>query len=104
MLAILVLFASVSGRVRSQDAPPAQAPPTDGEVALRQIAAPFAALRTFQAKFVQTQSWVGMDEVAEYRGVLSISRPNRFRIEYSEPKGHLQVSDGTQVWTYVPGN
>jgi outer membrane lipoprotein carrier protein len=36
--------------------------------------------------------------------VLSIARPNRFRIEYTDPKGHVQVSDGTQVWTYVPEN
>lgn len=77
---------------------------SEGEQALEQIATPFRALRTFQAKFVQTQQWVGMDDAAVFRGVLSISRPNRFRIEYTDPKGHVQVSDGTQVWTYVPEN
>lgn len=77
---------------------------SEGEEALEQIAAPFSALRTFQADFVQTQRWIGMDETVQYKGVLSIARPNRFRIEYTDPKGHLQVSDGTQVWTYVPEN
>lgn len=45
-----------------------------------------------------------MDEDLVYTGTLYLLRPNRFRIQYQEPKGHVQVSDGTQVWTYVPEN
>lgn len=99
---------TASAAVTEAAPPPAHDEPSgsysEGERALWQIATPFRALRTFQAKFVQTQSWVGMDDEPQYKGVLSIARPNRFRIEYTDPKGHVQVSDGTQVWTYVPEN
>jgi len=75
-----------------------------GARALRAVAEPFQALETFRAEFVQSQEWIGSDEPTFYRGNLYIQRPGQFRIEYSEPKGHLQVSDGTHVWTYVPEN
>lgn len=77
---------------------------TPGEKLLRAVAEPFRKLRTFEADFLQDQTWVGSDDVAHYRGTLFLMRPNRFRIEYQDPKGNVQVSDGTQVWTYVPEN
>lgn len=82
----------------------AETPGTPGEIVLAAVARPFLALESFQADFVQTQHWVGMDEPAISNGTLYLLRPNRFRIEYREPKGHLQLSDGRVVWTYVPEN
>lgn len=77
---------------------------TPGAKALARVAAPFQALATFRAEFIRLDRWVGMDEPTEYRGTLYLMRPNRFRIAYRVPEGHVQVSDGTQVWTYVPEN
>ncbi|MFN8549401.1 MAG: outer membrane lipoprotein carrier protein LolA [Candidatus Eisenbacteria bacterium] len=82
----------------------AEASPTPGELSLAAVASPFLALDSFQADFVQTQHWVGMDEPAVSKGTIFLLRPNLFRIEYREPKGHLQLSDGKVVWTYVPEN
>lgn len=75
-----------------------------GETLLRAVSGPFLALDTFQAGFEQTQHWVGMDEPTVSKGTLYLKRPNLFRIEYTEPKGHLQLSDGKTVWTYIPEN
>jgi outer membrane lipoprotein carrier protein len=84
---------------------PAPAPPsTPGATALREVAGLLLGLDSYQAEFEQTQDWVGMDAPASARGTLYLRRPNLFRIEYAEPKGHLQVSDGTRVWTWVPEN
>ena len=78
--------------------------PTAGELALAAIARPFLALESFQADFVQSQDWVGMSEPTLSKGTLYLKKPNLFRIEYHEPAGHLQLSDGKSVWTFVPEN
>jgi outer membrane lipoprotein carrier protein len=78
--------------------------PTPGAAALREIAGLLLGLDSYQAEFEQTQEWVGMEAPAKARGTLYLQRPNLFRIAYSEPKGHLQVSDGSSVWTWVPEN
>lgn len=88
----------VTSEVKAQ----AKSRETPGEIALRRVAVPFLSLDSFRAEFVQTQFWVGMEDSTVSRGRLLLKRPNRFRIEYREPKGHLQVSDGRSVWTYVP--
>ncbi len=94
-LPALGLLLWLPAAARSQESP--------GERALHAISARFADLATFEADFTQTQSWVGSDPV-ESRGTLYIKRPNLFRLQYTEPPGHLQVSDGKIVWTYVPEN
>ena len=77
---------------------------TPGAAALREISGLLLGLDSYQAAFEQTQEWVGMDAPAAARGTLYLRRPNLFRIEYEQPKGHLQVSDGSRVWTWVPEN
>ena len=79
-------------------------PLSSGAMALREIAGLLLGLDSYQAEFEQTQEWVGMDAPAAARGTLYLCRPNLFRIEYAQPKGHLQVSDGSRVWTWVPEN
>ncbi len=77
---------------------------TPGARLLAEVSIPFFSVSRFRAEFVQTQEWVGMDDPAFYRGTLFLDRPNKFRIEYAEPAGHLQVCDGKRVYTYVPEN
>ncbi len=82
--------------------------PVSGESAggalLQRVSERFLALTTFEADFEQSQIWVGMESPQVSTGKLYLARPNRFRLEYSQPKGHVQVSDGERVWTYVPAN
>ena len=82
----------------------AEPPLSAGAQLLAQIVADLQSLETFRAEFEQRQEWVGMDPTPAYRGTLSLLRPNRFRLEYREPAGHLQVSDGKKVWTFIPEN
>jgi outer membrane lipoprotein carrier protein len=77
---------------------------SEGEKLLHRIAQGVSGLATFQAEFVQTQRWIGMDASPSYKGTLYLKRPNLFRMEFEEPRGHVQVSDGRTVWTYIPEN
>lgn len=55
--------------------------------------------------FEQINSWVDVPESGDVsKGTLWASDGNRLRMEYSDPKGHMLVSDGTRVWVYVPEN
>lgn len=54
------------------------------------------------AEFVQVNRWVVFDEPDTARGQLTVAFPNRFRLEYSHPPGHLVGSDGRHVWTFLP--
>ncbi len=103
--AVPALPADVPARTTDPAASAAsETPDTPGAAALREVAGLLLGLDSFEATFEQTQEWVGMDAPARARGTLYLRRPNLFRIEYDEPKGHLQVSDGDRVWTWVPEN
>jgi outer membrane lipoprotein carrier protein len=109
LLAVVLLLRPSAPALAAADVPPdapahAAAPATPGAAALRDVAAMLLGLETYRAEFEQTQEWVGMEAPPAARGTLYLCRPNRFRIEYEEPEGHLQVSDGTRVWTWVPEN
>jgi outer membrane lipoprotein carrier protein len=99
---LLLGLAGASARAAAGQAPAVATTP--GEAALREIAGQLLGLESFRADFEQSQEWIGMESPAMAKGTLYLHRPNLFRIEYAEPKGHLQVSDGTQVWTWVPEN
>jgi outer membrane lipoprotein carrier protein len=108
LAAALFLWAGGAARAQSPTAAPGGASAavaiTPGAAALREVAGLLLGLDSYQAEFEQSQEWVGMDAPATARGTLFLRRPNLFRIEYTEPKGHLQVSDGGRVWTWVPEN
>lgn len=55
-----------------------------------------------QADFVQVNHWLVMEEPDSARGTLTLEPPHRFRLEYSEPPGHLIGCDGEFVWTVIP--
>lgn len=77
---------------------------SDGERLLDRLAELYLGMETLRIEFIQKQSWVGMEDTPPWRGRLLLRRPDRFRIEYEEPEGHVQVGDGERVWTYVPEN
>jgi len=68
-----------------------------------EVARSVLSLETYQASFRQTPRWVAVDTESEaWLGTIYLKRPAFFRIEYTKPEGHLQVCDGTTVFTYVP--
>ncbi len=55
---------------------------------------------TYFAEFYQVILDEGLFLVEESVGLLWLSRPNRFRWEYSEPFAQTIVSDGINIWEY----
>lgn len=75
-----------------------------GRRLLERLAGVYLSMETLRIDFTQTQDWVGMEDSPPWKGRILLMRPDKFRIEYEEPEGHLQVGDGERVWTYVPEN
>ncbi|WP_127477360.1 outer membrane lipoprotein chaperone LolA [Sulfurivermis fontis] len=70
---------------------------TDGKARLDTF---FKGLKTMRAEFVQTLVDAEQRVKEESEGVLLLSRPGRFRLDYSKPYSQLYVADGTKVWMY----
>jgi len=58
--------------------------------------------RAFRSSFLQLSYWAAFDEADTSSGTLSVAPPDRFRLEYEQPAGHLIGSDGRFVWTTLP--
>jgi len=58
--------------------------------------------QTLQVKFAETYSGLGRGPRTE-SGVLYLRKPGRMRWEYTQPSGKLFVSDGKDVFLYLPG-
>jgi outer membrane lipoprotein carrier protein len=61
-----------------------------------------ANLKTLSASFVQVVRNKQGDITDRATGRLSISRPDRFRWDYSEPYEQVIVADGRKLWLYDP--
>ncbi len=72
------------------------------EALLQRVREAYADVRSLRASFVQHNEWEIMEPAESYAGKVYLTRGGLLRIEYVEPEGHLLVSDGTWVWTYVP--
>jgi len=65
----------------------------------------YSGVRCLAMEFEQINSLEDMPDGGDVsKGRLWAAGGNRLRMEYSEPKGHLLVCDGTRVWVYVPEN
>jgi outer membrane lipoprotein carrier protein len=59
-------------------------------------------LKTLQSDFSETYRGVGADRTET--GTLLLKKPGKMRWEYRSPKEKLFVSDGRDVWFWVPGD
>jgi outer membrane lipoprotein carrier protein len=57
-------------------------------------------LRTLQADFTEIYRGAGAERVES--GTLWLKKPRKMRWEYRSPKEKLFISDGKQVWFYLP--
>jgi len=60
----------------------------------------FKGLSTMRAEFVQTLMDAEQNVKEESEGVLLLSRPGRFRLDYHSPYSQVYVADGERVWMY----
>ncbi len=81
---------------------PAQADEKRDQEVVGRVREAYAKVHTLRASFVQVNNWEIVSPDAAYEGRIHLSRDGRIRIEYTEPDGHLLVSDGDWVWTYIP--
>ena len=58
-------------------------------------------LRSLQTEFTEIYSGAGMERTES--GTLQLKKPGKMRWEYRSPREKLFVSDGHNVWFYVPG-
>ena len=60
----------------------------------------FAEVRSFQGDFLQTV-WGEDGRLAQTaRGSVALSRPGRFRFQYTQPHRQLILADGKYLWVY----
>lgn len=57
-------------------------------------------LDTMEANFIQTLYNPRGELVEESRGTMRLSRPGRFRLQYTNPYEQLYVADGKRIWMY----
>ena len=62
----------------------------------------FAALKTFSADFEQQVIGEQGERLQTARGHMWISRPGKFRWDYTEPDTQMLLGDGRRVWNYDP--
>jgi len=60
----------------------------------------FKGLKTMRAEFVQTLVDAEQRVLEQSEGVLLLSRPGRFRLDYLKPYSQVYVADGSKVWMY----
>ncbi|MFN8583625.1 MAG: outer membrane lipoprotein chaperone LolA, partial [Gemmatimonadaceae bacterium] len=64
----------------------------------------YAQVRTARASFEQTITNSLTGSTLSSRGEFQQARPDRFVFRFAEPKGDVIVSDGKQVWIYLPSS
>jgi chaperone LolA len=70
------------------------------DVGLQRVQRFLTGMQGLQAQFHQTLSDGKGAVTSESNGTLAISRPNRFRWDYTDPYKQLIVADGTRIWLY----
>ena len=63
----------------------------------------FSQTHTLRAHFSETVKNANAATVKQSSGTLAISKPGRFRWDYTKPYRQLIVADGNKLWLYDPG-
>jgi len=69
---------------------------------LKQVEQRYNRAETLQVRFAETYTAAGRSSRTE-TGLLSLRKPGRMRWDYTSPAGKLFVSDGKNLYLYVPG-
>ncbi len=93
-LGALLIIVCSAARLQAQDA---------GAILDRAVTA-YGNVTTLRADFVQRihDPMLGSDETS--RGEFIQQRPNKFAMRWSQPRGDLILSDGHDLWVYLPSS
>jgi outer membrane lipoprotein carrier protein len=84
-------------------APPAgQAAAQDGAAILQRTAEVYQDLRSMRADFTMLVNNPLLRSRTNSRGTLYQRRPDRIKLDFSEPEGDVIVGDGTYFWLFYP--
>lgn len=64
----------------------------------------YKGVRSMRATFEQTLSNAVTGTTATARGEMLVQRPGRIAIRFTDPAGDQIVSDGKQMWVYLPSS
>jgi len=95
LAALLAAGASVAAQPAGRPAP---------EALGRSIQARYDTIRDFSANFTHTYVGGVLRKRLVERGTLQVKRPGRMRWTYSWPEEKVFVSDGSQVYSYIPAD
>jgi len=95
--ALLAALTAGLGPVRAAE----RQAPTASDLAA-QVQRRYASIRDFSADFVQTYQGGVLRQKTTERGTLLIKKPGRMRWTYTAPEKKEFVSDGRQLYSYLP--
>jgi len=72
--------------------------------AIKAIESKYRAVNDLTADFTQETKIELLDKTVKKKGLFQYKRGGRLRIEYAGKGGKHYVSDGTTLWTYIPGD
>jgi outer membrane lipoprotein carrier protein len=82
--------------------PAAQAPSESPEQLAGRIQARYDTIRDFEADFVQSYQGGLLRTTTTEQGTVAIKRPGRMRWVYTKPERKEFVSNGQQIYSYMP--
>lgn len=100
LLALSAIGLAMAITVTSGAQPPAR---SASDVA-RAVQQRYDSIRDFTAKFVHTYEGGVLRKKVTERGEVQIKKPGRMRWEYTNPEKKLFVSDGSQIYSYIPAD
>jgi outer membrane lipoprotein carrier protein len=95
-----ILFASLSVITASA----AQPNMPDPAALARAVQARYDKVRDFTADFTHSYKGGVLKKQVVERGTLQVKKPGRMRWRYTDPEEKLFVSDGRQIYSYVPAD
>jgi outer membrane lipoprotein carrier protein len=82
----------------------AQPAASDPAALARAIQARYDGVRDFTADFTHAYTGGVLKKKVVERGTLQVKKPGRMRWRYTDPEEKLFVSDGRQIYSYVPAD
>jgi outer membrane lipoprotein carrier protein len=97
-----VLTAAVAAALLATAAPQAQMNQDSAEQLAARVQARYDTIRDFEADFTQTYQGGLLRTKTTEQGTVAIKRPGKMRWVYTKPERKEFVSDGKQIFSYIP--
>lgn len=94
---VIVALAGVAASAAQQSV-------ADPAALTRAVQARYDRVRDFTADFTHTYTGGVLKKQVVERGTLQVKKPGRMRWRYTNPEEKLFVSDGRQIYSYVPAD